>query len=454
MGTLSARAIAMESRPGEGGRTWLVNAIVLLSIFCFIQVLPLEAEVQPFGAVLAALFLGLYGTALRATAAVYFAVLGAGLALTLARYGLGGQPQPGTAFATFLAIGAPVLVFAALLGETGRIRPAVVLVSLAAWLFVGATQMFLPQLQAALGLDGLLSRLISRYAEEAALESNRGASLLAPEPSYAAHVIFLFFVAVVYFVRAGTLPRAGAALALAAIAVLAFVNRSGSLAMVAFAFAGGYCVLRVASRRDAASLALLLAALVVPAALLVYASHEGFEGFRAAVVLGAFVGELWRGELDIVAFTMGFGSIRTISVLTAVHAVLAGSWLGSGLGSWSYRFIDQLFALGINPWELYFFYSKGALVDIKPYSHMAILAFDLGVAGVALDVLLLRKAFQSGGRLARLARDPLAAAIVLVSVLAIVGNTLVSLPAYWITLALGLDLAPQPQQKELHDDLA
>lgn len=444
---MSSAAIAVDA--GSGPRTWLVNAIVLLSIFCFIQVLPLEAEVQPFGAVAAAALLALYGTTLRATAAAYFAVLAAGLALTLAHYGLSGQPQPGTAFATFLAIGAPVLVFAALLGETRRISPAVVLASLAAWLFVGATQMFLPPLQATLGLDGLLSRLISRYAEEAALETNRGASLLAPEPSYAAHVIFLFFVAILFFVRAGTLRRTGAGLALLAVGVLVFVNRSGSLAMVMFALGCAYCALRLASRRDAASLALLAAALVVPAAALVYLSREGLETFRAAVVLAAFVEELWRGELDIVAFTMGFGSIRTISVLTAVHAVLAGNWLGSGLGSWSYRFIDELFALGINPWELYFFYSKGALVDIKPYSHMAILAFDLGIAGVALDALLLSQAFRADGRLRRLARDPLAASVVLVSVLAIAGNTLVSLPAYWITLALGLDLAPPPP-KEVH----
>ncbi len=426
--------------PASGLRDWLLNAIALLSIFCFIQLLPLDAEVQPFGAVLAGLFLALYGTRLRTATLAYLAVLGAGLALTLGRHALFGQPAMGTAFATFLAIAAPVLVFAALLGETHRLKPGIVLVSLAAWLFVGVTQMFLPQLQAALGLDRILSALISRYAEEAAFELNRGASLLAPEPSYAAHIIFLFFVAVACLARRGALGRGATTLAFLGVALLAFLNRSGSAAMVAFAFGCAYLALRVAARRDAASFALLGAAVLGPVALLVSLPPEHMDGFRAAAVLAAFLEELWRGELDVVAFTMGFGSIRTISVLTAIHAVVSGGWLGDGLGSWSYRFIDQLFELGINPWELFFFYSKGALVDIKPYSHMAILAFDLGVLGVALDVALLVAAFRAAGPLAALLRDPLAGSIVLVSVVAIVGNTLVSLPAYWVTLALGLDL--------------
>ncbi len=422
-------------------RTWLVNGIVALSIFCFIQVLPLEAEVQPFGAALAALFLALYRSPLRAATVLYFGALAAGLALTLARSALVGQPAVGTAFSTFLAIGAPVLIFAALLSNTDRIHPGLVLAAIALWLFIGVTQTFLPQLQSAVGLESVLAKLISRYEDEALTESNRGASLLAPEPSYAAHVIFLFLILVIYLARSGTLRRPGLIFGLAAIAVLAFVNRSGTLAMIALAFAGAYCTLRIAVERSLRSFGLLAAAVLVAVGAVFYASRQEAEGFRAAVVMAAFLEDLWHGELDLVAFTMGFGSIRTISVLTAAHSVLTGNVLGAGLGSWSYRFIDELFALGVNPWELFFFYSKGALVDIKPYSHLAILAFDLGVAGLLLDCALLFTALRVSGVTRRMLRDPLAASVVAVSVVAIAGNTLVSLPAYWITLALGLDLA-------------
>lgn len=423
-----------------GGRTWLVNAIALLSIFCFIQILPLEAEVQPFGAAVAALFLLLHRAPLRRTLAWYFAVLAAALAFTLARHALAGEPPLAAAFTTFLAIAAPVLVFGALFLHTERLKPALVLASLGAWLFVGITQTFLPQLQRALGLDALLSRLISRYAEEAATETHRGASLLAPEPSYAAHIVFLFFVALLYFVRRRSIHPAAAACGFAAVGLLAYVNRSGSLAMVAFALACTYCLLRLAHKPDARSCTALAAALAVPAAALFYVASGEAEEFRAAVVLAAFLEDLFSGELDVVSFTTGFGSIRTISVLTAAYSVLTGHYLGEGLGSWSYRFIDQLFALGVNPWELFFFYSKGALVDIKPYSHLAILAFDLGIVGIALDVALLWSAVRLS-RAQGLLREPLAGSIVVVSLVAIVGNTLVSLPAYWITLAMGLDLA-------------
>jgi hypothetical protein len=254
-------------------------------------------------------------------------------------------------------------------------------------------------------------------------------------------VIFLLLVAVIYLARIGRLQRAGAAFGLAGIVVLAFVNRSGTLAMISFAFVCAYCVLRLAAERSVRSLGLLAGALLCAIGAVFYASSQEAEGFRAAVVLAAFLEELWLGKLDLVTFTMGFGSIRTISVLTAAHSLMTGNLLGAGLGSWSYRFIDELFALGVNPWELFFFYSKGALVDIKPYSHVAILAFDLGLAGVMVDALLLRKAFRVSCAAGRLFRDPLAASVVAVSVVAIVGNTLVSLPAYWITLALGLDLA-------------
>lgn len=419
---------------------WLVNAVALLSIFCFIQILPLDAEVQPFGAVAAAALLALHRAPLRGAAIVYFAALCVGLALTLGKFALAGQPQLGATFSTFFAIGAPVLVFAALLGQTDRLNPGMVLACIAIWLFIGVTQTFLPQLQQAVGLDRLLTALISRYAEEAATEQNRGASLLAPEPSYAAHIIFLFFVATLYFTRLDKLRRPGLAFGLASIAAMAFVNRSGSLAMVVFAFGCIYCLLRLFARPNLASVAMVASVIVVPVAALVFVSRQDLEEFRAATVLVAFLEDLVSGRLDIVAFTTSFGSIRTISVLTAAYSVVTGHWFGEGLGSWSYRFIDQLYALGVNPWELFFFYSKGTLVDIKPYSHVAILAFDLGVAGIALDVALIGKAFRVCGAARRLFADPLAASIVLVSVLAIVGNTLVSLPAYWITLALGLDL--------------
>jgi hypothetical protein len=427
---------------------WLVNLVALLSIFCFIQILPLDAEVQPFGAVAAAVLLALYATPLRGPAVLYFAALSVGLALTLAKYALAGQPQLPATFSTFFAIGAPVLVFAALLGQTERLSPPMVLACIGVWLFVGVAQTFLPQLQQALGLDRVLTRLISRYAEEALTDQNRGASLLAPEPSYAAHIVFLFFVALLCFRRTGRLGRPAAAAGFAAVAVLAFANRSGTLAMVLFAFLACYGVAYALARPGVKSFALIAGALLAPIGAIFLVPPDAAEEFRAAVVLAAFLEDLWRGQLDIVAFTTGFGSIRTISVLTAVHSVLAGKVLGDGLGSWSYRFIDELFALGVNPWELFFFYSKGALVDIKPYSHVAILAFDMGVAGVLLDLALLRRAFALGGPLKQLLADPLAAAIVAVSVIAIVGNTLVSLPAYWITLALGLDLA---RHGALHD---
>jgi len=190
---------------------------------------------------------------------------------------------------------------------------------------VGASQSFFPGLQQALGLRPARGRDSALQRDPARRGRRPGATLLAPEPSYSAHTIFLFFVFAMLFYRRAIFR-----------ALLPLRSRRHRrdervqpMGTVAFIFNGHprrlllLCLLRGKMRRAACLLPRSSCLACLPAARLdAVQVHGGRRRFASA---------LSSGGID--AFTSQFASIRAVSVNVAYSSLLEGNILGHGLGS-------------------------------------------------------------------------------------------------------------------------
>jgi hypothetical protein len=428
----SASLAARQARPVAAGAEALPHALLNLafvfSIFCYLRVFPFSsAEIQPLGAIFAALYLLLAPRQLSPAFLVYAACISV--------YALLGLANGVTAsFETYLAVLAPVTICVALRGKLHLLSPRLFLASLYLWFLVGASQSFFPGLQQALGLDGLLETAIARYSATPLAEAGgRGATLLAPEPSYSAHTIFLFFVFAMLFYRRGDISRRSFLCALAAIGAMSVFNRSGTVAFIFMATLGGWlllCLLRGKVRRAGLLASALVLVLGLPYLLL------DWTQFRFMEVGAAFASALSSGGMD--AFASQFVSIRAVSVNVAYSSLLEGNILGHGLGSWSQTFLHYLDATGVGAEPVAWFLHVGEESNVKPYAHAALLALDAGVVGLLLEAMLLWHVVGGARGLSRAWSDELSFTIVAFSLFSIVLHTPVSLPVYWLTLLAGL----------------
>jgi len=406
----------------------LANSTFVLAIFCYIKLVPITAEIQPFAALPAALLVAFFPGPLKRVTAVYVGVLLAALAVSIA-----GTPENGfgaaDALQSFAAVLAPVLIFVAIAGNAQHLSPLALKLSVGIWVFIGFSQAYAPAIQGALGLDSLLSTLISRYSPESLRDWGRGATLLSPEPSYSARTIFLFISATLYFWYRGMLSKRALWTLLSAALFLAFVNESATVAVLLFVFA---CVL-LTWRAVVA-----FAALAVT--LLLFADTDGLRFAQVAMTSYELIS---GGQItDVLGFTNAFGSMRTISVTVAYTALLSGRFFGGGFGSWTSDFLGEMSRGGIDVGQVKFFTEGlGYFIEVKPYSHFAMLAFELGFVGVLLEAGLLYAAFRaSRPDLLAPATHRYVTAVILTSLAFLAFVSPVSAPEFWVALALALHL--------------
>jgi hypothetical protein len=407
----------------------LLNLAFVFSIFCYLQILPFSSavEIQPIGAIFAALYLLTAPQQVSATFLAYAACISV--------YALLGPVA--ASFETYLAVLAPVTICVALRGKLDLLSPRVFLASLYVWFLIGASQSFFPDLQQALGLERLLETLVARYSGRPLTEAGgRGATLLAPEPSYSAHTLFLFFVFVLFFSRRGDISRRATACALAAVAAMVLFNRSGTAAFIFTVACGGWlalCLLRGKVRTAGLLGSGLLFLFALPYLLV------DWTQFRFMEVGSAFASALSSGDMGL--FADQFASIRAVSVSVAYRSLLEGNVLGNGLGSWSELFLHYLEATGGGTQPVTWFVDLGEEANVKPYAHAALLALDAGIVGLVLELVLLWHIVGGASGLARAWNDEAAFAIVALSLACILLHTPVSLPVYWLTLLAGLEMS-------------
>jgi hypothetical protein len=415
---------------GTTTRVVLTNLTFALTIFCYVKVLPIVAEIQPFAAAPAAILLALYWNPLKKFMFVYLAVVVAALLVAITIACSNDSFTAYESLQSFAAVVSPVLVFAALLANAHYLSPRLLGSILALWLFIGFSQAYAPYLQSALGLDSLFSTLISRYSPSSLSDWGRGATLLSPEPSYSARSVLLFMVTTMFFWYRRMVGRSYLYLGMAISLFLSFVNQSATMAVMLFVYA-------------AALLPARTFVLLIGASVAVVAAADA-DSLRFVQVAIAGYDLVMNGRIDnVVDFTNVFGSQRTISVAVAYSALLSGRYLGGGFGSWSVDFLDEMERVGINVSDVLFFKeSLGYVVQIKPYSHLAMMAFELGFLGLFLDVALIWAAYRATTQEpvapAQARRFILATAVL--SILFLTASSPVSAPEFWAALAIALNL--------------
>jgi hypothetical protein len=411
-------------------RVGLTNLTFALSIFCYLKLVPIVAEIQPFAALPAFLLITLYPNPLKRLLFAYMVVLLAALVASLTIAFSEDAYTPAQSIQSFAAVAAPVLIFVALLSNAQYLSPKLFGWMLALWTFIGFSQAYAPGLQSLLGLDSLFGSLISRYSPVSLSDWGRGATLLAPEPSYSARSVLLFLVAATYFWHRRAIGIKQLYVFLGAALFLAFVNQSATMAVMLLVYAAALLPLRV-----------FVAICVAAVAALAIADIEGLRFVRVAALGYELLAD--QGVNNIVELTNTFGSQRTISVAVAYTSVMTGRFFGGGFGSWSVDFLNEMDRAGINISDVVFFReSLGYVVDIKPYSHFAMMGFELGVLGLFMDGALVLAAYRatSGEQIESRQVRRFVLATAAISLLFLATATPVSAPEFWVALAIALNL--------------
>jgi hypothetical protein len=164
------------------------------------------------------------------------------------------------------------------------------------------------------------------------------------------------------------------------------------------------------------------------------------QGVRFLDIGAAFAQTLSQNDVDVFEFANRFGSVRPISTWVGIASPFAGNVIGEGIGSWAIWFLPYMQQLGIDPLQVTFFTEQGETVQLKPYSHFATITLDMGLVGALLEIILLARLVTGGCELRRLWQDTTAFSVVAMSLFSILVHSPVSLPVYWITLLLGLEL--------------
>jgi hypothetical protein len=108
---------------GTTTRVVLTNLTFALTIFCYVKVLPIVAEIQPFAAAPAAILLALYWNPLKKFMFVYLAVVVAALLVAITIACSNDSFTAYESLQSFAAVVSPVLVFAALLANAHYLSP-------------------------------------------------------------------------------------------------------------------------------------------------------------------------------------------------------------------------------------------------------------------------------------------------------------------------------------------
>jgi O-antigen/teichoic acid export membrane protein len=405
------------------------TAVFVAACFPFFRLIPIGAsEIQPWAAVLAGVLLlkiGVHRVAYRALTPLALLLTTALAVSTL----LPAQPQGRVAsILGFAVAAAPLVVVALLVGRLGRIHPRAVEITLAAHVALGMLQQVTPSVLRIGGIDKVVQLVLPRYNPGFYLGAGRGVTMFAPEPAYAATTILLLAFMVWRLALTGQRRGGRLAVLVLALALASALNRSGTLAV--------YLVI------------MLLAALAAPTWRMVRARAKALAVvvplmLLAATLVAAAPNSSPRPLLltrDMIRVVVdGPGALVTPDTRTRLTHVAIGYQgitrnvgFGGGLGSATRLTLAEIRKLP----DADQIVASGA---VKPFAYASLMSLELGLLGAgtsAWAVLCLAK--KRGQRWTSRAA-PFRHACLACACLGIFGLAPVSLPAYWIILAMAAD---------------
>jgi len=270
--------------------------------------------------------------------------------------------------------------------------------ALALWVAVGVVQVF--PVPSAIK-DGFLLALKPLVAHERftmGLYSGggRGYDLLAPEPSIAAPTILYFALTAVFLRDRGMMNNRSFIWSLVQVAMLAAVNRSGSLAVLSgLAFLGWNidAVLYQNSRNRGLAIAVLVGSVIALPTLITVLPDD----VRAALALRSIAAAMVAvGDFRQLFVALVYvGGARILLVVSGYASLLDNYGMGHGIASWmiDWYFTHVASAVGITQDQFVIAGLDESGVSTKPATFFGVIAFDTGLLGLVPCAWALISAF-------------------------------------------------------------
>ena len=401
--------------------TYITNIVYFLCTFCFFQILPIDAEVQPFAVFIAAIFLArrLPDIDLKVYAALIFYVLFFVIGMF--------QFQQGTielnalmASASALIIGPIIGLFFIFNGPPSEKLNFGIIVFLSTF---AAAQSFFPSLLVATGIESLLTLFIPRFSSAMLSDWDRGITLLAPEPANMAPILVMTFCTFLSHYSTFKIDKFRVAIYITSISFLFFTNKSITLFLCLIVFSTFFAIFSK-KRIITSSLAFLLILVVIQGPI------SFIPESRLTLAQGSLA-DLTFGNLQ--QLDAQFGSRFSI-LIVSFRGLLE---FGNGFGSWSNDFVELARFASFDVFSGGYFYLIGGTQNIKPSSILAIAAIDMGFFAIPFFALLITAYFPSKGVKPSLAPAVWASWACGISLVAI-GGTPVTLPAFWVMIGIAI----------------
>ena len=401
---------------------------LILSVFFiinpFIKIIPVHVEIQPIYTLF--VFIGIVFRG-KISSGFLFVFLILSIFLFL---GLISTNFDSSSFSTYLAILSLLLLreyFCSNAISTITMHNTIML-CLYTWVFIGLMQAFLPSLLYLTGIDSFLSTLISRYSSEAiGGESARGIRMLAPEPSYAAHIIFFFFSYLILNIKEITSSVyygvSKYIVLMLLLLIISWKNGSTTLFMMLLLF------LFFASLRLLFNLKRSLI-LIVSLFLLIFLLLN--SSFLQELSIDTRFGLILERIFEQDSFLATF-KILLVSSGQRMSSVFVGYWTLINFesvyyfGSWSSRFYSNAIESGLDVNKINYF--NDITQNVKPYSVVSTLSFDLGWLGFIIGCYLTNINFSVLKKM-----NSLYFSITITSLFAVFFNSPVALPIYLFLL--------------------
>ena len=400
----------------------LVNFTFVLSVFCFFALVPfIRAEVQPYAVVCA--FLGLIIFPFRKENRAFLLWIVVITISLIARFLVAINIDMVLTYIGFIV---PIIIFMFMYGNMHLVRIRIFEILLFAWTLLSICQYWFNNFLDILGVTGMLKVFIGRYTSEALSSFNRGVVAFTPEPSYSAHVITLFICMTIYYYNRCRLSLFKLSFYFISFCILFITNRSGTLGMNIILLIGIYLASSMSIKK------LVFSGILV--ALFALVIDPNFRSWLVVKEVGNQIMSQGFSYANVLGALTSLGSSREFSVSVAYTSAFSGNLFGYGLGSWSTEFINVMYEHNFDP-SLVSRFGREGLWNLKPYSYVGVIAFDLGLLGVILFTLFLSSYLRSWRFLSVQGKT-----IVIFSLFMIYFHTLMSLPIYWLTLLIGLEL--------------
>ncbi|MGG3939476.1 hypothetical protein [Geobacillus stearothermophilus] len=397
----------------------LINIIFFLCLFPYIKYVPfLDVEVQPIAVVFSVFYFFFFVKGIKDRSLLFYliAVLTYFIvSLLLSMY----EERYETFYViqSFLILITPLFIFMSLKNNINLISTKLFVFSVLSWAILGTFQMFLPSVLSATGIELILSNIISRWTSTANSVVERGVVMFSSEPSYAGHVILLMFIFTIYLYRNSKISKKLFIFLMCLNIWMVFLNQSGTLVISMVLFVLSWVFFNI---RKPVYWFLLIP--IIFTSIITFLIVKAFD-VRSLNMLITLITLFLDGSIginELLSFSQQYDSDRLPATVAGYYNIVLSNGIGTGLGSWSYRFIESMSALHLaNP------------ENAKPFAYAALVAFDMGLIGLIPFVIFISNVILKN-KVKKFTGFEFGCLVI--ALLGIFIQSMTSLPIYWIIL--------------------